>query len=205
MLLRLAPLLLLIPGCVRYEYDVVHPAGLAGPVGRESWVSMRRDELEYRLRTVDDRLVMLVYNRGERPVKLLGADSAAVDPRGESHPLRSATILPGSHVRRIFPPPRPRVERYGPTFGFGMGVGYGYGGRFHHRDHFGYGAYDDIGPRYYSVYDPNDRTYFNWPGNTDVRLLLSYQRGLAAQTQAAEGEARDETFRHDFTFRRRRI
>ena len=205
MFLRLLPLLLLLPGCVRYDYDVVQPSGLAGRVGTKSWVSMRRDELEYRLRTVDDRLVMLVYNRGERPVKLLGADSAAVDPRGESHPLQSATILPGSHVRRIFPPPRPRVERYGPTFGIGAGVGYGYGGRFHGRDHFGYGAFDDVGPRYYSVYDSNDRTYFNWPGNSDLRLLLAYQRGLTGETESAAGESGDDIFRHDFTFRRRRM
>jgi hypothetical protein len=148
---------------------------------------------------------MLVYNRGERPVKLLGPDSAAVDPRGESHPLQSATILPGSHVRRLFPPPRPRVQRWGPSFG--IGVGAGYGGGFHHRDHFGYGAYDDIGPRYYSVYDANDRTYFNWPGNTDLRLLLTYHRGPtnSSQPPPSTAEAREDTFRHEFTFRRLRL
>ena len=204
---RLLPLLLLVPGCVRYEHDVVQPAGLAGPVGTESWVSFRRDELEYRLRTADDRLVMRIYNRGERPVKLLGADSVAVDPRGEGHPLQSATILPGSHVSRIFPPPRPQVAGYGPSFGFGTGVGYGYGGPVHDRDHFGYGygAYDDVGPRYYSVYDPNDRTHFNWPGNTDLRMLLAYQRGLAGQNEPGGTDGTEPTFRHEFVFRRRKI
>lgn len=205
MLLRLVPLLILLPGCVRYEYDVVQPPELAGHVGTKSWVSFQRDELEYRLRTVDDRLVMRIYNLGEQPVKLLGPDSAAVDPRGESHPLRRATILPGSHVRLVFPPPRPRVARYGPSFGFGVGIGSGFGGRFHHRDHFGYGAYDDIGPRYYSVYDASDPTYFRWPGNTNLRLLLTYRRGLTGESETPADEGGEEIFRHEFTFRRRRM
>jgi hypothetical protein len=194
MLVRAVPLVLLAitSGCTGHEYDLVEPAELAGHVGTKSWANVRRDELEYRLRTADDRLVMLIYNRGERPMKLLGPDSAAIDPRGESHPLHSATILPGSHVRRVFPPPRPIVERYGEPFAFG------YGGSFHHRDHFGYGAYDDLGPRYYSVHDPNDPTYFTWPGGTGLRLLLTYQRGLS-------GGKPDDVFRHEFTFRRRKM
>ena len=205
MLFRVLPLLLLTPGCVRYEHDVVQLAGLAGPVGTKSWVSFRRDELEYRLRTADDRLVMRIYNRGERVVKLLGADSVAVDPWGEGHPLQSSTILPGSHVSRVFLPPQPRVTGYGPSFGVGAGVGYGYGGPVHDRDHFGYGAYDDVGPRYYSVYDPNDRTYFNWPGDTDLRLLLTYERGSAGKSVHGGIDEAERTFRHDFVFRRRRV
>jgi hypothetical protein len=61
-----------------------------------------------------------------------------------------------------------------------------------YRDGLGFGSrlYDDLEPRYYSVYDPNDRTYFDWPVGTEVRLLLSYQRDGG------------ESFRHDFIFRR---
>src|SRR6059058_6123349 len=82
-------LLFLLPGCAHYEYDVVEPPELAGHVGEKSWAGMRRDELEYRMRSADNRLVMLVYNRGERTIKLLGSDSAAIDLHGESHPLQS--------------------------------------------------------------------------------------------------------------------
>src|SRR5947208_5812037 len=63
-------------GCVHYEYDVVQPPELARHVGTKQWTSFRRDALEYKLLTSDDRLVMLIYNRGERAVKLSGSDSA---------------------------------------------------------------------------------------------------------------------------------
>lgn len=182
-------------GCVHYEYDVVQPPDLARHVGTRQWESFRVDALEYRLRTSDDRLVMLVYNRGERTVKLSGPDSAAVDPRGESHPLQSRTIPRDSYVKLILPPPPPQVRSYGPTFGFGVGMGYTrrFGRPYGDGLGFGSGMYDDFEPRYYSVYDPNDRTYFNWPGDSDLRLLLTFQ---------AEG---GEGFRHEFVLRRRKM
>lgn len=219
-----ACLVFLTLGCARYEFDVVEPRELAGHVGAKSWVVLRRDEVEYRLRSYDNRLVTHVYNRSEAPLKLLGPDSAAVDPRGESHPLHSATIPSGSYVKRIFPPPLPRVRQTGPTFGFGVGVGYGSAGpgggagraignrgfgrhgfaprravqagyrpRHHHYHPYRSAFYDDYGPRYYTVYDPNDRTYFAWPGESSVRLILAYDR------------ENGERFRHEFLFRRRKM
>ena len=194
-ILLAAALLALGGGCARYEYDLLQPADFAGHVGSRSWTAFQRDDLEYRLRTSDNRLVALVYNRGERTIKLSGADSAAVDPRGESHPLQGRTIPRDSYIKLIFPPPRPQVRSYGPTFAFGVGVGYSrrFGGPYRDGLGFGSGMYDDVEPRYYSVYDPNDRTYFVWPGGSDLRLLLAY-----------EPEAGDP-FRHEFVFRRRRM
>ena len=199
-LLPFAFCLALTPGCARYEYDVLEPPELAAHVGTSSSVSLHRQgDIEYRLRTAGGRLVMLAHNRGDATVKLLGDDSALVDPRGESRPLAGATLPPGSHVKRIFPPPRPRVERYGPSIGIGIGAGYGAGyGRhrhgFHRHGHrFRSDFYDPIEPRYYTVYDPSDRTYFGWPGGTSVRLLLTFGR---------EG---GETVRHAFLIRRTRM
>lgn len=186
-------LLLLLTGCVHYEYDVVEPPELAGHVGEKSWVSLQRDDIEYRLRSYDNRLVVHIYNRGGEVIRLLGADSAAVDPRGESHPLHGAAIPPASYAKRIFPPPQPRVQRYGPTVGVGVGVGHGAGHGHYHHHPFHSPAFDDFGPRYYGVYDPSDRTYFQWPGETNVRLLLGYER---------EG---GERFRHEFLIRRRKM
>ena len=182
-------------GCVRYEYDLLQPPDLARHVGTTSWTTLQLDDLEYRLRTSDNRLVALVYNRGERTIKLSGEDSAAVDPRGESHPLQGRTVPRDSHVRLLFPPARPQVRSYGPTFGFGVGVGYSRRFGRPYRDGLGFGSemYDDLEPRYYSVYDRNDRTYYQWPGGTDLRVLLAYER---------EG---GEPFRHEFVFRRRRM
>ena len=191
--------ILLFTGCARYEYDVLEPTDLAGHVGTKSWLGLRRQgDIEYRLRTADDRLVMLVYNRGDATVKLLGDDSALVDPRGESRPLAGATLPPGSHVKRVFPPPPPRVERYGPSIGIGVGAGYGghghYGHGFHGPAHrFGSDFYDPVEPRYYTVYDPNDRTYFDWAAGTSARFLLTFQR---------EGA---EDVRHTFLIRRTKM
>jgi hypothetical protein len=198
--LLLVPLLL-AGGCARYEYDIVQPPELAAHVGANSWVVLRRgNDLEYRLRTADNRLVMLIDNRGERPVKLLGADSFVVDASGESHPLYSSTIPPGTYVKRIFPPPLPTMQRNGPTVGVGVGAGYVgamHVGHAHYPYHYPYPhhslAYDDLEPRYYTVYDPNDRTYFDWPAEATVRFLFAFQR---------EGE---DTFRHEFLIRRRKM
>ena len=205
-------ILVFLSGCAHCEYDVVQPPDLAGHVGETSWVALRRDnDLEYRLRSAEDRLVMRVYNRGERPVKLLGEDSAAVDPRGESHPLQSATIPPGAFVTRIFPPPLPRARRYGPSFGFGVGAGYVGRTRYRagavragrgranayrphrHRHAFHSAGFHDFEPRYYTVYDPNDRTYFAWPGETAVRFIFAFQ---------PDG---GDVFRQEFLIRRRRM
>ena len=182
-------------GCVRYEYDLLQPPDLACHVGTKEWMTFRRDELEYRLRTADNRLVVLIYNRGQRTVKLSGADSAAVDPHGESHPLQGRTVPPGTHAKLILPPPPPEVHSYGAPFAFGVGVGYGHavGPPYHDGLGFGSAAYDNLEPRYYTVYDPNDRTYFEWPGETDVRLLLAYTRDGA------------DPFQHEFIFRRRKM
>ena len=200
----LAPLLLVVlaTGCARYEYDVIEPPDLAGHVGGKSWVALRRaHDLEYRLRSADNRLVMRVYNRGAQRVKLLGHDSVIVDPRGESHPMPGVTIPPGSYVQRIFPPPLPRAHRYGPSFGVGVGVtgaqhvhggghhSYGH----HHRYPFYSAGFHDFEPRYYTVYDPNDPTNFAWPGGTSVRFIFAFGR---------EGE---DVIRQEFLIRRVKV
>ena len=198
LLLHVASLLpAIVGGCARYEYDLVRPPELARHVDAKSWATFPLEPLEYRLRTSDNRLVMLVYNRGEKTIKLSGTDSAAVDPRGESHPLQGRTIMPGSYVKLILPPPAPQVRASRPTFGFGVGVGYGAAYGYPYRDGLGYGApyygYDEFEPRYYSVYDVNDRTYFEWPGETELRLSLAYEPESG------------ERFRHEFVFRRRKM
>ena len=182
-------------GCARYEYDLVRPPELARHIGASAWETVTFDALEYRLRTSDNRLVMLVYNHGDRMVRLSGADSAAVDPKGESHPLQGRTILPGSYVKLIFPPPRPTVG-YAPSMAVGAGYGTAYGVPYRDGLGFGgpyYGPYDDLSPRYYSVYDPNNRIYFDWPAETDVRLSLAYEPDGA------------QPFRQELVFRRRKM
>lgn len=188
-------------GCAKYEYDIVAPAELAQHVdakGTAGGVIERPDApaLRYAMRTVDNRLVVHVHNPGDAPVRLLGDQSTAVDPRGQSHPLRSQTIAPQSFIRLILPPQPPQVSPSGPSIGIGFGTVYG--GGYPHRygySRIGYGYgwdpwYDY--PRYYTVYDEN-AVYWNWDGETEVRLVLVYQRG------------EEKPFNHEFVIRRRKM
>jgi hypothetical protein len=193
-------LLFALFGCARYEYEVVRPPDLAGHIGSKAWVALRRGDVEYRAISSDNRLVMRLYNRGEVQVKLLGADSAVVDPRGESRPLLGATIPPGSYVTRIFPPPRPTVQRTGPGIGFGVGAGYagaqrvrGSRYRYHRHPHHFHSGFSSFERRYDTVYDPNDRTHFDWPGETSVRFLFTLEREVG------------ELIRHEFLIRRTKM
>ncbi len=170
-------------GCATYEYDVIRPPEV-GHIGQKEWKSVTLDDaaVEYRLRSANNHLVMDVFNRADdETLKLIGDDSAAVDPKGESHPFKSRTIPPGSYIRLILPPPPPTIRRSGPTFGFGVGVGT-LGSRYR-RSEFGYGrVYDDDfydpGPTYYAVYDYSDSTLWQWEGDrTDVKLILIFERG----------------------------
>ncbi|HEX8916316.1 MAG TPA: hypothetical protein VF796_28455 [Humisphaera sp.] len=184
-----------LTGCASYEHEIVAPPELARPVKEGEWVTVDREPLEYRLITVESRLVMRIYNRTDEPIQLVGDRSVAVDPNGQSHPLASQPIAPGSFAR-IHLPPRPPQARAGPRFGFGVGLGFG--GGYYHRHGFGPGyfgsAWDDPfydTPRYYAVYDPNDPTFWEWPGEGDVRLTLTFERG-------------GKLFTHDWVFGRRK-
>ena len=187
--------LMLAGGCARYEYDILEPSDLAQRVGRKSRVVVPMEPaVRYEAVTYADRLVLFVFNESDEPLKLLGEDSYAVDPRGESHPLPTRTVAPGSSTKLIFPPVRPTFRQSGPTFGLGLGVGLGSARR---RGYYGAGRYgrfgdpfyDDPFPRYYQLAD-DGATYWSWTGSgTDVSLRLVYERG-------------GERFHHDFTFRR---
>jgi hypothetical protein len=137
---------------------------------------------------VEDRLVMRIYNNSDDPVELLGSQSSAVDPKGQSHPLRSQSIASHSFIKLIFPPLRPHVEREGPSIGIGFGV---IGSAHRHRvpDDFGFddfNYYDE--PRYLDIVE-DDSLYWDWDGETQIRVLLAFQRA-------------GQRFTHEFVFRR---
>ena len=181
-------LLLLAGGCARYEFDLVEPPDLTMHVGRDKESVVKRDELEYRMLAVENRLLMFVVNSTDDAIELIGPESTAVDPAGQSHPFRSQSIAPHSFVKLILPPMRP-YYRAGPTFGFGLGI-HAYRG----RGAFGDGFYDPFWdePRYFAVVDENDTVYWNWEDEGEARVRLTYRRGK-------------ESFHHDFTFRRKKV
>src|SRR5687768_15397193 len=117
----LLALLFCATGCASYEHRLVQPKELAGHIGAKQDYIVNIGPVEYRLRTVESRLVMRIYNRTETAIQLLGDQSAAVDPDGQSHPLRSQTIAPGSFIKLLLPPNRPQIRRTGPSIGIGLG------------------------------------------------------------------------------------
>jgi len=186
-----ATIALLLGGCAHYEYDLVQPVALTAHIATKADTVVRVDPLEYRLRTVDNRLVVQVFNQTDDDVQLLGERSSVVDPEGQSHPLRGGPIPPHSFLKLILPPMRPQVYDSGPTWGLGVGVGVG---RSERRDPF-YdpamaGFHDE--PRYLSIHDENDTRYWDWNGEGDARLSLVFQRA-------------GSEFKQDFAFRRRKM
>ena len=180
-------LILLLVGCARYEYDITRPTDLAMHVGTKSDAIAPLPPLEYRFRTVENRLVMSIYNTTDDPIQLIGERSSVVDPEGQSHPLRSQPIAPNSFIKQILPPYRPRIERSGPTFGIGIGTHVGH----RHRRAYPYDAFDDPyydEPRYFAVIEDN-ALYWSWSGEGQIRMMLVFAR-------------KDETFTHEFVIRR---
>ena len=192
---RLTPLLLFLAvGCTRYEYEIVEPAEFAGHVGKKTPAAIELDPVRYEAVTRNGRLVLVIHNESDQPLKLLGDDSFAVDPRGESHPLPTRTIAPDSTTKLIFPPVRPTLRR---SSGATLGIGVGLGSRSYRRGYGRYGFagdpwyYDDY-PRHYRLED-DGTVYWDWPGDgTSIRVRLVYQLG-------------EKTFHHDFTFRRVKV
>jgi hypothetical protein len=188
-------------GCARYEYDLVEPREMTRHVGRSVDAVVEIDPFTYRLRSIDNRLVMRVYNNTDESIELLGDKSTVVDPDGQSHPLRSQAIAPKSFIKLIFPPPRPQVYDSSPTFGVGVGYGMrvdaipgpppdGLPDRSDFHTHYPqWEPYFRDEPQYISVVDESNTYYWDWKGVGESRINLVYRRG-------------DSELRQGFVFRR---
>jgi hypothetical protein len=167
------PLILLLcvaAGCANYEFDVVRPQDSAKHVGKSEDAIVKLDPLEYRLRTIDGRLVIRIFNPTDDNVSLLGDRSSVVAPDGQSHPLQSQSIAPNSYGKLILPPQRPQIERTGPSFGIGFGTVIGDRRRFNTLQG---DTFDE--PRYFTIVDDSN-LYWNWDGESQVRIRLFYDR-----------------------------
>jgi hypothetical protein len=180
-----------VVGCARYEYDIVSPPEMAQHVGERNDVVLSRDPLQYRLISADNHLIMRIFNATGDRIQLLGSQSVAVDPQGQSHPLRNLIMAPNSFVKLILPPMKPQVAPSGPVIGIGVGFGY--------ADPYGLGYYDPLydsmwqRPRYYAVYDADNTYFWDWPDQGDVRLTLVFQRD------------EQKPFSQEFVFHRRKM
>lgn len=164
-------------GCARYEYDILRPSEAATHVGKQADAIVRMEPLEYRLRTVDNRLVIRIFNPTDDMISLLGDRSVAVDPYGQSHPLPSFSIASNSYGKLIIPPPRPQVEPRGPVFGIGVGTRIGSRTRGGSADLLPASPADTSQePKYLRIYDEGNNLYWDWTGEGEVRLRLVYRR-----------------------------
>jgi len=181
-------LLLLAGGCARYEFDLVDPPDLKAHIGRDKETIIKRDELEYRMQAVENRLLLHVVNPTDEPIELIGPESTAVDPAGQSHPFRSQSIAPHSYIKLILPPMRP-YYRTAPSFGIGVGI-HAYRGGWP----WAAGYYDPFSdePVYLTVVDETDTLYWEWEDEGEARIRLTFRRGR-------------EVFHHNFTFRRKKV
>lgn len=188
-------LLVLVGGCARYQYDIVRPEDARQRIGKE-WRRVDRGPVYFRLRTVDNHLLVHVYNASEDPIRVLGDRSYIVTPVGRSIPLPTQTIAPGAFMKLILPPVE-QVIRAGPSVGFGFGYrAHGYY-PWYYSPYYPYGGY---GPAFYDPYwyEPryfyieNPENYWEWEGETDVTLRVVF-------------EQRDQVFDHMFIFHRVKI
>src|SRR5689334_10104893 len=92
-------------GCATYEYDLTRPPDLAQHIANKQTISFPLDPLEYRMTTLDNRLIIQIYNPTDDSIQLLGPQSSAVDAHNQSHPFRSQTAAPKSFIKLILPPP----------------------------------------------------------------------------------------------------
>jgi hypothetical protein len=213
-ILALLPLLVGGGACAKYEYNLVRPPELSRHIGSSVDAVATIDPLEYRMRTVDNRLVLRIFNQADEPVELLGPRSAAVDPGGQSHPFHAQAIPPGAFIKLIIPPVRPQVYQpyYGPEIGFGVGAyrsvdarpypHYEQGWPYWHTyppyyryawpGPFVYPAYWGDPPYYFVMVDENDTYYWDWKDEGECRLILVYTRA-------------GKEFTHDLLFRRQKM
>jgi hypothetical protein len=168
--------LLLLSGCATYEYGIYQPPPLARHISSKAQTTLFYDPLNYTFQAVDNRLVIWINNPTGDPITLVGERSVIVDPDGQSHPLRSQTIAPGSFIKLILPPLRPYAFGYGPGYyvgssGFIVRHGSRRGGVYVND-----GYYYGNDPCYMTIYDPGDPTFFQWQDQTDVRMTLAFER-----------------------------
>ena len=171
---------LLMTGCVSYDYQIVEPANLSRHVG-DQLVTAHWDPLEYRFRRNHDRLAMTIFNPTTNRIVLLGDRSYVVDPKGESHPIHGQAIAPHSYTSMLLPPPPATVTMtYPGVYSYAPPIVYGpYWG----------GYYNDFyyGPvtTYYHVNTPYD---WKW-GVGQARLRLACEQN-------------GKTFDHEFVIDR---
>jgi hypothetical protein len=163
----------LLAGCTSYNYTVTDSSKLSQTVTSEAQTTLKIDPLIYAMVTKENRLVLTIKNTLPDPVELLGAKSTVVDQQGQSHPLRSQTIAPNAFVKLILPPLRPRFET-APSGSFMFGVQARSDSAVRTDASARVAASPD--PVYLDYFSDVDSYYWDFDGEGDIRLTLTYQK-----------------------------
>jgi hypothetical protein len=172
---------LLLSGCAHYEFDLTSPHELACHISDSGVQTVTVPPLRYDMQSAEGRLVLLVHNSSDDQIQLLGGESAVVDPQGQSHPLADALIAPASYMKIILPPMPGEVVPNGPR----ITIGAGYISAMRKLP-------PAVSPVYCDVIGSGDPSTWDWSGEGDVRLILTFK-------QAEKG------FQQEFVFHRRRM
>ena len=172
-----------LTGCQAYRYRVVQPNTGPPPVTVQP-VTIHYEPLEYRLSQDRNRLAMMITNPTGDRIALLGNRSFAVDPQGESHPLRDRVLAPHSYTRMLLPPV-PFTYAYPDYYAYGpYGPGWGYWGGWwdpYWGPWYGPGYWGSPPMTYEQIL-----TQYDWKWKSgQARLRLTYERA-------------GKTFEHDF-------
>lgn len=160
-------LLIGLGGCARYDYQVIKPDTLSSRITQTA-SRLQTPNMVYLMQAYENRLVMQLHNKEATPVELLGEKSFVVDPAGVSHPLRSLTIAPDSYAKLVLPPLRPRFDDHRFNFGVSSQVS--------HLD-----SPRAIQPVYLDVYADTDAFYWDWDGESPIRMRLTYRKAGGAE------------------------
>jgi hypothetical protein len=96
---------ILIGGCAPVGFEAnLEGGGAPVEVGDSQDTVIAAQPVQFRMRTVESRLVVWIENVSDEPVELLGDNSSVIDPGGESHVIAGQTILPGAPVKMVLPP-----------------------------------------------------------------------------------------------------
>lgn len=182
--IAIALLPLLLGGCARYQYQIVSPARIAGVIGDTASTRVDLSPLVYDFRTYENHLILRIENPTVESIQLMGDQSFVVSPDGQSHPLATQMIASHSFIKLILPPVQPPPQPSGPSITFGLGYTTGSAVPIH-----------QIPPdpdNTYFFYIGDSDVYWEWTGQSDVRLELVFSEG-------------QRTFKQNFVFTRRKV
>ena len=155
----------ILAGCTSYNFQITKPENLAALIS-ESPHELRTPNLTYRMQAMENRLVILAFNETDKTNRVMGDRSFVVDPNGASHPLRSQSIAPHSHVKLILPPLYPPFPQPYPRFE----IEFNSDGMYHSRNN------EPTPVQYLGIYEESDSYYWKWDGQASIRLSITCQR-----------------------------